>query len=202
MLVETYEVPESGEAGITESDAAAVALIEALGLDGQKELINPEAPTERMPYRRMTEQEDFVYKVLLPVRTGVGKYMSGAIPLRVLQVISHAREGNYFHEMEVWHPKDARIDDPILVGVRKEGQYGSRTLYLLARWGEVLTAFSELLVEAGAKWRDEAAAQCKKAIREAELELRVLESLTPEQAANADRSPYNTSGPSYSGVLA
>ena len=200
MHVETYEVPESLDGGVVESDAAAVALIESLDLKGQRELLNPERPTERMPYRHMTEQEDFTYRQLLPVRVSVETYNAGPIPLRVLQIVGHCRDASYFHELEVWYPRSARIDDPILVGVRKEGQYGARVLYMLARWGNVLRPISELVTEAGATWRDSMVAACRKAINEAQSDLRTLESLSPEEAANIKKAAY-TSEPSFSSVL-
>lgn len=82
MLVETFELEEVAEQP-PELEAEAVALIEKLGLDGQQ---------TRIPYRKMTEEETFVYGILCPMRTPLKKYKEGPIPLRVLQVAAHATD--------------------------------------------------------------------------------------------------------------
>lgn len=202
MNVETYEVPELTSSGEVESDAEAVALIEKLGLEGQKQAINPDRPTERMPYRRMTEEERFVYEQLCPEQTSVERYSAGPIPLRVLQVIAHAREGAYFNQLEVWCPRTAALDDPVLVGVQKDGQFGGRALFLLARWGAVLKPLEELRVIAGREWRIAMLNKARQVLREVEAEVRAMEAMSDEDAALCKKNPYNfNSGPTYSGAL-
>lgn len=147
MLVETYEVPEvAGIDGERESDAEAIELIDRLGLNGQKALVNRDSG-ERFPYRPMTDAERKIYNVLLPKQTNIKEYKEAPIPLRVLQIAAHASTvkmdgGIAFSEIQVWSAKSAEVKDQILVG--KHGSTYDYTLYLLARWGEVLLPLDEL----------------------------------------------------------
>ncbi len=93
MQVETYEVTEQYGIDKTECEAEAIALIESLGLTGQQ---NRLAETENgdkiaVPYRKMTQEESFVYRRICPKRTKLENYESGWIPLRVLQIAVHAK---------------------------------------------------------------------------------------------------------------
>jgi hypothetical protein len=156
MKVETYEaisVDEQGGAIINEQvSEEALALIDALDLGGQKELLSEresgeEAVTTRIPYRQMTAEERAVFGTLFERRISLAKYNDGPIPLRVLQVAAHAME--MFDGIEVWCPEKGR-DDPLLVGVKGGTEYnwaqtrvgGDR--FILARWGEVLQPLEAL----------------------------------------------------------
>lgn len=120
----------------------AIALIDKLGLDGQRELVlRTEDKSERMPYRRMTAEEKWVYEKFLPNKTTLKEYKRDTIPLRVLQIAAHATELNCFNEIKVWYPKD--YTDPLLVGYIKQGQYNFDE-YMLARWGESLRPYKEI----------------------------------------------------------
>ncbi len=92
MLVETFEAIETDAGGEVECDAEAIALIEELGLEGQRKLINKtgDAPA-RNPYRKMSIQERFAFRALMPKHVALDKYSDGPIPLRVLQVAAHAK---------------------------------------------------------------------------------------------------------------
>jgi hypothetical protein len=141
MQVETYECTEITAAGVPEDNAEQVALIERLALKGQQALISGKGEErEVIPYRYMTAQESFVYLTLCPRATPVEEYSLSPIPVRVLQVISHARELD-IGKLLVLHPEDPADPDPVLVS---EGAKEYRKYRLLARWGEELASFEEL----------------------------------------------------------
>ena len=146
MEVETYEVTEATTEGKDsfEVEAEAASLIEELGLEGQKGLLAPDPDPDvktgtRVPYKKMTQQEVKVYSTLYPQRVDVEKYNDGPIPVRVLQVVAHAR--GMFEKLQVWGPQ-VMDPDPVLVGVN--GSYYSGDMFLLARWGDALAPFEEL----------------------------------------------------------
>lgn len=175
MLVETFEATEVDSQGVPECDDAAVALIEQLGLSGQQKLLQRregDSGTKvlRSPYCKMTADEQAVYGFLCPKQTTLHKYEDGPIPLRVLQVAAHATE--FFEEIRVWSPKEARIKDPVLVGYTDKNQYGNfEGLFILARWGEVLEDFGVLTKRAGESAKasfkaglEEVIAKCQQAL--------------------------------------
>jgi len=152
MEIQTYEIEEQvGEvAGTTqEIEAEAVAMIEELGLTGQSQLItqaeediDEDGVGVRIPYPKMSPAEVAIYETLFPVKDPVHKYSATIIPIRVMQVIQHAK--GLFKGLFIWHDK-VMNPDPVLVGTRAkpEGQYGD-DYYLLARWGDALVGITEL----------------------------------------------------------
>ncbi len=191
--VETYEQEDASHSDATTmaTDSEAIALIESLGLTGQQKLVNGPALT-RLPYRAMEAREAVVYRALCDAVSKVEDYSGEAIPLRVLQVVAHARETGLVDRLEVWYPKVYRIDDPVLVGVRKvllypdKPEYASLTsdvYHILARWGKTLLPLEQLeamAVDLHRKARVSAlaklAAQVQTALEEAKttLDLAVL----------------------------
>lgn len=154
MQVETYEVEEHTTEGRDpfEIEAEAQAIIEELGLEGQRALMKDDedgdvATKTRVPYRQMTREEVRVYGVLYPEKANVSEYGAGPIPLRVLQVVAHAKP--LFKRLEVWGPQ-TKDPDPVLVGVLAQKQSWGETdvLYLLARWGDALEPFETLYARA------------------------------------------------------
>ena len=143
MLVETYECEETATEAPEMSDAA-LALIDKLGLDGQRSLnVSAEPKEGRCPYRRMTAEEAFVYRQICPATTNLREYAESPIPLRVLQVAAHADD--YFQKLEVWHVEGITVKDPVLVGVTKDPKATWREArFILARWGEVLDEWPAL----------------------------------------------------------
>lgn len=158
MQVETYEVTElttnNEEAPLLDDES--LALIEQLGLEGQRSFIaerqvgEDDSVKTLNPYRLATKEEFNVFKACFPVETPLQDYESGLIPLRVLQVAAHARtvlpQGT---KLVVWHPEDSTVRDPILLG-RHEVRY-DRKYYLLARWGEALDELGALKMVARRK---------------------------------------------------
>lgn len=159
MQVETYEVEElTGEASNMAADSEASELIASLGLGGQRRLLNPDTVT-RQPYRLITKEENAVFTTLFPNQSKLCDYADGIIPLRVLQLVAHAKESGFFNKgFYVWHPEPGK-SDPVLVGhVERPVQTWTTTdTYLLARWGDALLPFEDLRKKAAAvlvsKWK-------------------------------------------------
>jgi hypothetical protein len=178
MQIETYEVAETAN---NMDDCAEVRdLIESLGLDGQKELISPKGAV--FPYRKMFAEEESVYSRLMPQKTKPANYASGAIPLRVLQVLAHAQGLDFFTHFEIWHPEDVR-KDPILVGCK--GSEWRPDRYILARWGEALESFDILRAKALEIAKDEVRAKAVIAKRKAEEILETVEHWSPKMIFDA-----------------
>lgn len=146
IQVETFEQTEIGAEGAHECEVEAIALIEKLGLRGQKALVHGDTVT-RNPYRVMNRVEEMVYRTLYPERASIEDYRNGMIPLRVLQIAAHAKDR--FGLVEVWSEATAQTD-PVLVGIetrpnRANPAWGNERLhFILARWGEALEPFAKL----------------------------------------------------------
>lgn len=156
MQVETFECVETASEPI-EASEEAIGLIESLGLAGQKELIckPEEKPSTRCPYREMTAEEAFVYGVLCPDKSPLGKYKASPIPLRVLQIAAHANSLGIFKDLEVWDRESVTVKDPVLVAYNGDRYKWDRKLFILARWGEELETFATLLKRAVAIKREQ-----------------------------------------------
>lgn len=160
MLVETFEELEHDhETGAPECDAEAIAIMEKMGLEGQLSMLTRGAAPEerrRHPYREMRKDEIIVYRQLLPKTTDLKSYKMGPIPVRVLQVAAHAQE--FFDVLHVWHP-EAEVKDPLLVGGIGKYSWRPDQQFILARWGEVLLPWDELVKRAAQSFRDKAKAE-------------------------------------------
>ncbi len=146
MKVETYETAvfeDTADNAIVEGEM--LNLIEELGLEGQKEVSNAgNADTTGLcPYRKMTKRELKVFKLCFPRETTMETYKESLIPLRVLQVASHAKK--WLPVIKVWHPEPGK-PDPVLVGFEST-QWGAQP-FLLARWGDALDVFETLAEKA------------------------------------------------------
>lgn len=174
MLVETYEQTETYDEE-PENREAALALVSTLGLEGQFELLGEDENGGDMPYRKMTKEEQDVYGAILSVQTDIVDYKDAPIPLRILQVASHAQP--LFDCLIVWHPKNADFKDPLLVG-RKGDQYGPHQLFILARWGDELLPFPKLRGIAGKTIRDKTIASLKSIASEVTAHIAAVEAMT------------------------
>lgn len=143
MQVETYEIEDSkhSDASTMALDAEAAALVEALGLEGQKSLQNPETLT-RCPYPVAEAEDVTLFRVLNGESCAPENYNLDPIPVRVLQVLQHAKSLDFFTHYQVWYPKRARVQDPVLVAFRTWRPPGrtwdTTDTYILARWGKML----------------------------------------------------------------
>lgn len=167
MKIQTYEIEEQLDGPTPEVEAQAAALIEELDLEGQRRLFTKDSGgARRFPYPEMTAQELAVYEALFPAHTKIHEYTAGIIPVRVLQVAAHCRS---FCELEVWH-KAMKDPDPLLIGWTRADPY-TRRRFLLARWGEALKDFSELVNEARSVIKAEINARMRDQIRRAQMTL-------------------------------
>lgn len=181
MQIETFEVESASSIGSEMAqDAAAFELIEKLGLKGQKKITNADTIT-RNPYRVMDLNEMAVYKALCPKACSLEEYSVDAIPLRVLEAANKATECGLYSKFEVWYPAEARIDDPVLVGVVKQwhesnGYKWSNDIYhIIARWGKVLPSYEQCEAMALSMLRKAKRMHLTKAIAKAKMELDALD---------------------------
>lgn len=144
MNVETYEVAEIKQ-DCQDDKNELRALSEKLGLTGQTKLLS-DAVVTTFPYRKMTQEEDRVYGVMLTGRCRIDQFEESVIPLRVMQVAAHAAQFTETQHMKVWYCPSS--PDPILVG--STGEYSGPT-FILARWGDVLDSFHIVKQKALAK---------------------------------------------------
>jgi hypothetical protein len=144
--VQTFECSETASETI-EAAEEAIQLIQDLGLEGQLELVSPKDQKTRCPYREMTAEERFVYGVLCPVKSPMERYNRTPIPLRVLQIASHAKGLGICDHLEVWDAASPAEKDPVLVGLCGPNYSPTKT-FIFARWGEELETFSTLVSRA------------------------------------------------------
>jgi hypothetical protein len=178
MQIETFEVIEQNDVEVENRDQC-IELCKTLELEGQQELLSKDGK-EICPYRKMTKEEHFVYSHILTQKTNYKKYSDGPIPLRVLQVLSHALTLSVFDSVEIWHAENADIRDPIAIG--KKGQY-DHEFFMLARWGEVLAPLAELKKLAVEKYRAECRAHLEEIKQSVEGKLNLLLTLSNEALA-------------------
>lgn len=187
MLVETYETPEVDEHGTPECEAEAVELIEQLGLEGQLSLVKPDGDGElkRLPYPKMTKEQRVVLRAIFPKETHIAKYKDQTIPLRVLQIASHAKD--LFDDIYVWHPENADVKDPYLIA--KNGGSLSGEFYLLARWGEELKPWNELVEKAASILRGKRMALLNRMKSAIQADIESTETADPVAVVDMDHSP-------------
>lgn len=196
VMVETYEMQEVDSSGEPECDVESLALIEQLGLDGQKALVakKDDGTSERMPYRLMTSEELFVYGLLMPTKTPLKRFSAEHMPLRVLQVAAHASE-LFDGKIYVWSAARPDVKDPILVGMRKDPEASWRDQeFILARWGDGLLPFAELAAKAIKVFREQTESRLSQIVSHATGTLAALREMPTSLVA-----AINFKVPSYSG---
>ena len=154
MKVETFEIELTENNTVTgQVEAEALELIESLGLKGQEDFIGKDEETDVkrvIPYRKATEDQRNIVKLLFPELTPVEEFQEEPIPLRVLQVIAFVKQ-NCSDEMPYIGIHHVRgVDkDPVLVG--KKNSWDSE-FFLLARWGDALESWEKLHAKAEKLW--------------------------------------------------
>lgn len=147
MLVETFEQQVEQH---PEACEEASRLIAELGLEGQRTLTNPDEGDTRCPYRQWHADEMEVYSLLCPSTDKAEDYDADTIPLRVLQVLAHAKSLGIYESFQIIHAANPAVKDPILLGVPSGQQWSRSKWHILARWGAELDEFP-VLVEKAAK---------------------------------------------------
>jgi hypothetical protein len=190
MLVETFEEPEVR----TEDCEEALQYIERLGLVKQSRFYGEQ---KVFPFRKITLRESFVYRVLLPIASRIQAYESGAIPLRVLKVgeaaLNHFASGTA--ELIIWHEADVKKDPVLLCQVTPDSARSwEQSLYLLARWGDVLEEFSVLEARAKKRWVEKSRGELVQINAKITSALADLEGLSEVCASTGEVRTFNFYG--------
>lgn len=195
MQVETFECTETASEPI-EATEEAIELMKSLGMEGQLGLTKKDdnGNDTRCPYREMTADELFVYGVLCPAKYEVSDYDLSPIPLRVLQIASHAKSLDMFDKLVIWDRESAAVVDPVLVGnIRTKGQFGTSDdkTYILARWGATLDSFVTLLDQATKAKRESLKAEYQSIAAKVNADLASVDTMTTSELVKrgAGRSP-------------
>lgn len=157
VCVETFECSETAAEPI-EASEEAIAILESMQLEGQLSLVRPKGdlPGTRCPYREITVEENFAYRVLCPNKTLAKRYSASPIPLRVLQVLSHAESLKRFGRFEIWDRASMAEKDPVLVAHTSDNEWSSTSkCFILARWGAELETFATILKRAVAAKKEQ-----------------------------------------------
>lgn len=166
MQVETY-ISEDTEKTVTNPEDIAEwkAKVEALGLEGQKNLM--EGAKSVMPFASMTKEQIAIYKAMFPSTSSLVDFGKEAIPLRALSILALCVQENYFEKIEIWYSPTG--DDPIGIGFKGNQRY------LLVRWGNALVSYAELKKQSMEILMNKARATCLREIATAKARLENLE---------------------------
>lgn len=166
-MVETFEAKEA--VGLMEPGVeldAWNALVDALGLDGQKKLV--EVPQSGpVPFMYINAALRAQLKILCPREFKLDAYDLTPIPVVILGLVKQAKDAKWFDEMQVW--ADDKSPDPVLIGIREKAQY------LIGRWGAEDHPFEKLREMAKARWIRDTRAMLNLKIEEAKSNLAHIE---------------------------
>jgi len=186
VKVETFEVTEvmeDGKVAEVECSEEVKNLVEEMNLKGQQNFIQEIKDKEGVqvvPYRKMTKDEEFVYKQLCPEVSDFEAYSESIMPIRVLQIAAHCYQTEFFDEgLRVWHRANADIKDPVLVGLRKASNGYTTEQFILARWGEELEEFSILKDKAIEVWREATKGLLLQAEQRVKSSLAIIDTVNP-----------------------
>jgi len=129
------------------------ALCTELGLDKQ---LSKSGTVERVgnPYMKIDPRSERVYEMLCPVKVDYSNYVASTLPIDVLQEIKRCKENNWFKKIQVWF--DDKSPDPFLIGYEwadSESEWQARK-FLIARWGDELLPFEQLMAKAINRFKD------------------------------------------------
>lgn len=146
IQVEIYDERELNPATLTrEDDAEALAIIAELGLSKQTH-----EDGVRIAYPKPTVDQSFTMSVLFPQKSKLEDYDAGTIPLRVLKELRSYRAEHPDHRLYVLHAPPAVVRDPVLIACDNVNAWndGPSQCRMIARWGDALAPWGELLGEA------------------------------------------------------
>lgn len=133
-IFEDYEVQS-----IAEDLERFKELAEKLNLDGQKTVV--EDGTKLIPFKEVSPRELRAIRAYLGSFNSIEKFDYSPIPVRVLEVLSEWK--HVFDQVIVFYSDNSEKVDPIAVG--KIERDGKLKYYLIARWGEELIPYDELI---------------------------------------------------------
>ena len=145
MITETYEIQETTGQGV-ECDEQAMAIIERMSLTNQ---VTEQGGRRSFDY--LTSEQQFVLNWLFPESSEISEYAAGGIPLRVLELYEK-HHGDYEHWV-VRHAPPAQVVDPVLLAFdgyshKCYSRIDSNDISLIARWGDALLPWPELVKKA------------------------------------------------------
>lgn len=96
------------------------------------------------PYVKLDPRTERVFTMLCPARVAYRFYEVSTIPLEILQEMNRCKANEWFPKMEVWY--DDKSPDPFLIGYESKKLDSNK--YLIARWGNELLPFEQLMEKA------------------------------------------------------
>lgn len=126
------------------------------------------------PYMKIDPRSERVYKMLCPAIVDYKKYEASTFPLEVLQEASRCEKNGWFKKMEVWY--DDKSPDPFLVGLEYETNEWQAQKFLIARWGDELLPFEQLVSKAISRFTAGYKRALDRLIMDCELRLKDVES--------------------------
>lgn len=96
------------------------------------------------PYTKVDPKSERVFSMLCPVHVSYKEYEASTLPLDVLQEIKRCEDNQWFKKMEVWY--DDKSPDPFLIGFEEDRWSSAK--FLIARWGDEILPFEELVSKA------------------------------------------------------
>ena len=187
MKVETYALEDIKLETPAQSNEA-IALCEELGMKGQIKLIVKNDSGDaiaRFPYRLITDEERFVFKVLCPESSSLAEYRNEPVPVEVLREIKRAREAG-IDSFEIWSASSRLVKDPVVVGRKAGAPSWSSEQYLIARWGDELLPLEVLLPDAVKKFNDERLGKLKSML----IQIQTAIAAGPVAPAGSPSMPY------------
>lgn len=176
--VETYIIEETKEL-IYDNEKLDQwnGLIESLGLEGQKEIVQTDKSP--IPFMWMNEALLATFEQLCPTKKDVSAYNKTPIPVEVLSLIALSQKEGYFFKMEVWY--NEKDPDPCVIGYKagrgnsawEKDYYADK--YLLARWADVKASLGELVQRAKALFIAKTSNELKEKIKREQRELEDIE---------------------------
>jgi len=145
MATEIFLQPELEEI-ITDADKKAEweEKVTSLGLKGQIKLTQHNDKKAASPYTFMNKQMELVFRTICPAKMDYLEYDKSAIPIDVLSHLALCKQESYFSKIEIWY--DDKNPDPIVVG--HIGSTYSTVKHLIARWGDEIIPFEQLIEKA------------------------------------------------------
>lgn len=188
-MVQTFIIEESKEL-IYDSDKISEWKEKCIELGLSEQLKLSEDNKSPIPFENMNEVSKRVYQTLCPAVVEYKKYGKTAIPLEVLGLIKLSEDEKYFDHISIWY--DDKSPDPLAVGVVKINDW-SQEYFLIARWGDVLRPFDELMKMAIQRYKKKSILDLKNKISEASNKLENID-LNVERYFNADNNSYDVIG--------
>lgn len=148
MEVKIYREPENenlilDEESLNEYNSLAAEL-------GLQSIEQSEKKNTPIVYPYLNTAMKVQLKVLCPVEVKIENYKKSTIPLEVLKVYKYAKDNEMFEEFFIWY--DDSAPDPLLIAKRYDneedrakGYSWSKSVYLLARWGDCAMELPSLL---------------------------------------------------------